>query len=274
MNYSDPYEILGIDKTASMVEIRKAYRDLAKKYHPDINGDAGAAAMTAKINAAYDVLIDPEKKFAYDNRYAFLSDESDVDFTGEDAIEEYDNAYMEAIDEANEKERKRTKHGSAIYSVLRRLCYPVALFSFLIILDYFLPVTTELDYPLYGYQKSSNGKYSAVSSFMKTQQHEFEVPNTVHVDYEYDAVEKKLLCMEFTPIFSTIKRIGVDHGEYALMYEAPGTIYLPWLLPVPYVLLLASVFFIKQEKYTRLRYAFCFVPIVIALIFFALMTFS
>jgi hypothetical protein len=274
MNYSDPYEVLGIDKTASMFQIRKAYRDLAKKYHPDINADAGAAAMTAKINAAYNVLIDPEKKFAYDNRYAFLSDESDVDFAGEDPVEEYDGFKKETIDELRERRRKRTGRESAIYSVVRRLCYPIALFSFLIIFDYFLPVTTELDYPLYGYQTSSNGKYSAVSSFMKTQQHEFEVPNTVHVDYEYDAVDKKLLCMEFTPIFNTIKRIGVDHGEYALMYKAPGTIYLPWLLPVPYVLLMVSIFFITQKKYTRLRYALCFLPIVIALIYFALMIFS
>lgn len=275
MNYSDPYQVLGIDRTASTEEIRKAYRDLAKKYHPDVNDDAGAAAMTAKINAAYDLLITPEKKSAYENRFAFVSDESDIDFVEVDPIEVYDESNRNQRNgDAREKERKRTRRESLIYKLVRLICYPIALLSLLVILDYFLPVSTELDYPLFGYQRSSNGKYSEVSSFMKTSQHEFEVPNTVHVDYDYDAVEKKLLCMEFTPIFNTIKRVGVDHGEYALMYEAPGTIYLPWFMPVPYILLFGSIFFIRNKEYSRLRYLFCFMPLVIALAFFTVMILS
>lgn len=274
MNYADPYETLGVDRAASIVEIRKAYRDLAKKYHPDVNADAGAPAMTARINAAYNLLNDPQKKFAYDNRYAFVSDESDVDYSQADDVQDF-NAYdEEAGTDAREKRAKIARRESAIYNVVRRLCYLIALFNFLIIVDYFLPVNTELDYPLYGYQKTANGRYSSATSFMKTSQHEFQVPNTLHVDYDYDAIEKKLLCMEFTPIFSTIKRIGVDHGEYALMYKAPGTIYLPWLLPVPYMLLAASIFFIVKKEYSRLRYTLCFMPLVLALIFFALMIFS
>jgi hypothetical protein len=257
-----------------MQEIRKAYRDLAKKYHPDINADAGAAAMTAKINAAYDLLITPEKRSAYDNRFAFVYDDSDVDLVEENFIEEYDEAHKNESAETRDKERKRATREAITYGIVRMIYYPIALFSLLVILDYYLPVHTELDYPLLGYQRISNGKYSDVSSFMKTTQHEFEVPNTVHVDYDYDAVEKKLLCMEFTPIFNTIKRVGVDHGEFALMYKAPGTIYLPWFMPVPYILLFASLFFIRKKEYNRLLYSFCFIPLAIALAFFTLMLLS
>lgn len=64
MNY---YEILGIDKTASAEEIKKSYRKLAMKYHPDRNpGDKTAEEKIKTINEAYDTLSDPSKKNQYD----------------------------------------------------------------------------------------------------------------------------------------------------------------------------------------------------------------
>lgn len=63
----DYYEVLGIDKNAGEDAIKKAYRKLAKKYHPDINpGDAEAEKNFKEVNEAYSVLSDPEKKSRYD----------------------------------------------------------------------------------------------------------------------------------------------------------------------------------------------------------------
>ena len=63
----DYYEVLGVQKNADEAEIKKAYRTLAKKYHPDMHpGDAEAEANFKEVNEAYDVLSDAEKRQKYD----------------------------------------------------------------------------------------------------------------------------------------------------------------------------------------------------------------
>lgn len=63
----DYYDVLGIDKSADEASIKKAYRSLAKKYHPDMNpGDAEAEKKFKEVNEAYAILSDPQKKQQYD----------------------------------------------------------------------------------------------------------------------------------------------------------------------------------------------------------------
>ena len=63
----DYYEVLGINKNADDKAIKKAYRKLAKKYHPDINpGDANAEAKFKEVTEAYEILSNPEKRKLYD----------------------------------------------------------------------------------------------------------------------------------------------------------------------------------------------------------------
>jgi molecular chaperone DnaJ len=66
MARSDYYKVLGVDKKASQDDIKKAYRKLARRYHPDTNKDDGAEARFKEISEAYDVLGDPEKRRKYD----------------------------------------------------------------------------------------------------------------------------------------------------------------------------------------------------------------
>ncbi|MEY3890069.1 MAG: hypothetical protein RLY62_251 [Actinomycetota bacterium] len=63
---ADLYEILGVDRDASFDEIKKAYRKLARSYHPDINPDPKMAEKFKEITAAYEVLSDPDKRQNYD----------------------------------------------------------------------------------------------------------------------------------------------------------------------------------------------------------------
>ena len=62
----DYYEVLGLSKNATEAEIKKAYRSLAKKYHPDINKDKGADVKFKEVQEAYEVLSDQQKRANYD----------------------------------------------------------------------------------------------------------------------------------------------------------------------------------------------------------------
>ncbi len=67
MDYKDYYSILGVSKTATQEDIKKAFRKLARKYHPDVNpGDAAATEKFKEISEANEVLSDPEKRQKYD----------------------------------------------------------------------------------------------------------------------------------------------------------------------------------------------------------------
>src|SRR6201984_3011405 len=74
----DYYEILGVKKSASADDIRKAFRKLARKYHPDVNpGDKAAEEKFKALSEANDVLSDPKKRKIYD-QVGFYSDNIDA----------------------------------------------------------------------------------------------------------------------------------------------------------------------------------------------------
>lgn len=66
MKYQDYYQILGVPRDADTSDIKKAYRKLARKYHPDVNSASGAEEKFKEVNEAYEVLKDDDKRKAYD----------------------------------------------------------------------------------------------------------------------------------------------------------------------------------------------------------------
>ena len=66
MEYKDYYEIMGVERDATQDQIKRAYRKLARKYHPDVSKEADAEERFKEVGEAYEVLKDPEKRAAYD----------------------------------------------------------------------------------------------------------------------------------------------------------------------------------------------------------------
>src|SRR5215470_11454301 len=66
MQFKDYYETLGVTRGADAEEVKRAYRKLARKYHPDVSKEKNAEAKFKEVQEAYEVLKDPEKRAAYD----------------------------------------------------------------------------------------------------------------------------------------------------------------------------------------------------------------
>ena len=66
MEFKDYYKIMGVERDATQDEIKRAYRKLARKYHPDVSDDDSAEEKFKEVGEAYEVLKDPEKRAAYD----------------------------------------------------------------------------------------------------------------------------------------------------------------------------------------------------------------
>src|SRR5205814_10014045 len=67
MKYKDYYKTLGVERGAADEDIKKAYRKLARKYHPDVSKEANAKEKFQDVSEAYETLKDKEKRAAYDN---------------------------------------------------------------------------------------------------------------------------------------------------------------------------------------------------------------
>jgi molecular chaperone DnaJ len=82
---SSYYQTLDVEPNATQVEIKKAYRQMAKRFHPDVNQDTATHDKITRINQAYEVLGDPQSRRSYDHQLQYQSDLDADGFAGESA---------------------------------------------------------------------------------------------------------------------------------------------------------------------------------------------
>ncbi len=102
----DYYEVLGIARTATRNEVRKAFLRLARRHHPDLSSGQGEEPDFIEINEAYEVLINPRKRAVYDRYgHAALSDGRGLQLRRVKNLQIIDDLFSDFIVDAIEKER-------------------------------------------------------------------------------------------------------------------------------------------------------------------------
>ncbi|MDX1837847.1 cytochrome C biogenesis protein [Legionella taurinensis] len=118
MDYKDYYQIMGLERGASPEEIKRAYRKLARKYHPDVSKEPGAEEKFKELGEAYEVLKDPEKKAKYDQYGQYWKQQGQSGFRpGEtpyrhDSFNEGDAADFEDFINSIFRQRQQQQHAN------------------------------------------------------------------------------------------------------------------------------------------------------------------
>jgi curved DNA-binding protein CbpA len=143
---ADLYRILGVNRAASPVEIKSAYRQLARKHHPDFNPDPASARRFARLTEAYQILSDPQRRKLYDNE-GITADRSKVEQAtrhAQTARRAYYQAQADqAVNEWMAKDRLEASiRGHAVFTT-------VTLFMTTFFVTTLKPGILEFDHPLW-----------------------------------------------------------------------------------------------------------------------------
>jgi molecular chaperone DnaJ len=121
MTQRDYYEILGVSRDASADDLKTAFRNLARKYHPDINKDPDAEEKFKEFNEAYAVLSDPDKRAAYDRYgHAGLNGMGGMpDFSGMDFTDIFEDFFGFSMGGNRRKTRNAPRRGADLSQVIQ-----------------------------------------------------------------------------------------------------------------------------------------------------------
>ena len=200
----DYYKILNIDRYATESQIKKAYRELALKYHPDKSKSVGSHTIFTEINEAYQVLSRKENRDNYDYIYDYhvinkRRDESDKKYTW------------------SRNPNQKTPYGTPFYAKdiksidlspytrsVRIVSILSFLFTFLVILDFFLPAKT--------YEQTVVGKLTTYKSsttiIVETEDYKFPL----NLRYSRMIRRGDMAIVSLSPIFGIQQRLNVTSG--------------------------------------------------------------
>jgi hypothetical protein len=240
------FRILGIPPTTDKSVIKKAYRKLAFKYHPDVNNSAEAQAKFIELTDAYDILLGVKN---ISKRRGTTQAHSTHKPNVKSAKEERDER-IKAAKARYKKAKEKELEGEAMYYLnlisgwkwrfLKTFSIISFIFLALLVLDFVLPTESEL-FVVHNFE----------SNDMSGQLH-FKIDNSIHFFDVYEAIAIKrfpLIELNSTPIFNDLKSFSFLNGPNAGRIVEPMFCYL-YFFPLVVILLLIPLVTVLYKKPT------------------------
>ncbi|HEX5172004.1 MAG TPA: DnaJ domain-containing protein [Cyclobacteriaceae bacterium] len=265
----DYYQILGVHREASEAEIKRAYRKLVVRYHPDKNKETTAQDQIREINEAYEVLGDTEKRRAYDmGQYKPLIDAFTVP---EEPRVHRDPAYRRRRPTANTSVGKPTmrdliEHYLPLFVKISLVAF---CFCMLLLIDYTLPFKKSLEKVIdtYYYKGYRTGRYGSSEAYRVIVTNENKKYKVAEADLPVKTGD--LIFISASRLLGVPVSIQFNAGERWIFRS---TIYQNFVF-MPLILLLTSAVGVFWKRYAELRFNLGIINgILLILILFFLLT--
>ncbi len=255
------YEILEIRDRASSAEVKRAYRQLVKQYHPDINPEPMALAKMVEITNAYEVLSDPERKNEYDIAY-FEPENYTYQQRTPSPEEEARKAYKERK-AYEERERSNQLYSLKVkfYHAQRLSCLGFLLVGILFSIDFFYtPHLDIIETEKVILELNNSDNYFSVITTSYGEVIESERGLYDH----FDQIKIPDLRIYYSSVFQLPSEIGVPYKGQILKYKIYGNLHEFENL-LTYLLLFISLIIIKQKQYTDWALTLAIIPFFITI---------
>lgn len=263
------YEILGVRDRASAGEIKKAYRQLVKVYHPDINPTPEAELKIIEITTAYEILGDPETKRTFDLQYF---EGVNAGYTTQETYSEEELARKEWARQRRAAEQaeiaKNHKIKVKFYAFQRLTCYFYLVVAIVFSADYFVRLQFETyAVNLIGMSMDQGGKYR---TYIQTRDKTL-LETTRGVYDHYDQRRKDDIRIYYSSVFDIPAEVGVKYDGQWLTYPIFGTM-LEFGNIFPYCIILICMVIIRQKYYADWALTISFIPFFLSLFLMLLVT--
>lgn len=256
----NPYEVLGVSSQASEAEIKAAYRRLVKRYHPDVHKGSNSAEMIRNLNAAYDILSDPVKKHAYDNRWSTAATQNVYQHQEDARARRTRENVRRNREEAARRRDEYLRIAGKTYKFFQLFSWVGLILASLFIIDQRIPQIKFQEVVLRGWMEDRGASIDHSISFLKTENFIIAVPTRFYLGYDYEAPDASDLTISVSPIFhipTTVSALidGKQKGAQIqrTLFSSP--------IHVDVLLFFASLIIVLRNQYSDTFLGLALVPI-------------